>query len=85
MKPMQMQTNSNSSSRKKFLRWTGLTVLVAAFARFSGFAQKKKQTVRMLTQDGRLVEIDSKALGKPGKKITHDELLGWVKHKEQPK
>jgi hypothetical protein len=33
----------------------------------------------MLTQDGRLVEIDKKLLVSPGKKITDKELQQWVK------
>ncbi len=33
----------------------------------------------MLTQDGKLVEIDKKLLVSPGKKITDKELQQWVK------
>lgn len=46
---------------------------------------KKKQTagagetVTMLTQDGKLVEVDKKLLASSGKKISDEELQKWVK------
>lgn len=44
-----------------------------------GQKRKKKSTVKMLTQDGRLVEIDAALLEKKGRKITDAELQSWVK------
>jgi hypothetical protein len=41
--------------------------------------KKKSETVKMLTQDGKLVEIDKKLLASPGKKISDIELQQWVK------
>jgi hypothetical protein len=35
--------------------------------------------VKMLTQDGSLVEIDKKLLASSGKKISNEELQQWIK------
>jgi hypothetical protein len=45
-------------------------------------ATEKKETVKMLTQDGILVEVDAEKLycGKK-KKITDDQLKNWVTKK----
>jgi hypothetical protein len=41
--------------------------------------KKQKKIVRMLTQDGKLVEVDASALPAKGKKISDAELQSWVK------
>ena len=41
--------------------------------------EKKKDTVKMLTQDGRLVEIERAMLTAKSKKITDEDLKTWVK------
>jgi hypothetical protein len=75
-----MQDVKKKTSRKKFLIWT--TSIVSSFAAFKIFGAKpKKQTVRMLAEDGSLVEIDSSLLVSKGKKITDKELQAWVKNK----
>jgi len=69
-------------TRKKFL-WWGAAAL-AAVTTFRSFPRKKKEkkeTVKMLTQDGRLVEIDKSLVSSTNKKITADELKQWVKNK----
>jgi len=77
----------DQSSRKKFLWWGA-----AAVTAFSGFrllkGQKKKQeekkveTVKMLTQDGRLVEID-KNLVTNKQKASTEEVKQWINKKAQ--
>jgi hypothetical protein len=42
-------------------------------------AKKKKDTVKMLTQDGRLVEIDKHMIAGSKRKITDTELKSWVR------
>ena len=75
----EIQQEQNISSRKKFLFW-GLGILSSvAAARFIGLPKKNKQTVKMLTQDGKLVEIDKKLLPSKSKKISNKELQSWVK------
>jgi hypothetical protein len=66
-------------SRKKFL-WWGATALtsVTVFRFFKSPKKEKPGMVKMLGQDGRLVEIDPKMVTH-GKKITDKELQQWVK------
>lgn len=72
------------STRKKFLIWSA-TILssVGIMKSFPGSKQKKippaEPTVKMLTEDGRLVEIDLKLLASAGKKVTNEELQKWIK------
>ena len=74
-----MQQEQNKSTRKKFLFW-GLGIVSSVTAlRFFGLQSKKNETVKMLTQDGKLVEIDKKLVPGSSKKITTEQLQGWVK------
>lgn len=75
-----MQDVKKKTSRKKFLLWT--TAIVSSVTAFKIFGSKpKKQMVRMLAEDGSLVEIDSSLLVSKGKKISDKELQAWVKNK----
>jgi len=40
---------------------------------------KKKNTVKMLTQDGILVEVDKELLNTSTERITNDGLQKWIK------
>ena len=73
-----MQESQKKTSRKKFLLWT--TALVSSVTAFKIFGAKKKATttVRMLTEDGKLVEVDTSQITK-GRKISNKELQDWVK------
>ncbi len=73
-----MQEAQPSTSRKKFLLWSATFLSSATLFRFIP-TKKKTDTVKMLTQDGKLVQIDKKLLVSPGKKITDNELQQWVK------
>ena len=83
-------TPANSPSRRKFVWGFGILSAFAAIATATGlpfFTKKKvvtdkggkKKTVKMLTQDGRLVEVDESLLIASGKKITDTELQSWIK------
>ena len=75
-----MESTAKTTSRKKFFLWSvGLLSSITAIRFFlgNGLNKKKKNTVRMLTRDGRLVEIDESLLSN-GKKITDKELQQWV-------
>jgi hypothetical protein len=62
-----MQEAQPSTSRKKFLLWSATILSSATIFKFIKIPKKKKtETVKMLTQDGRLVEIDKKLLVSPG-------------------
>ncbi|MBK5270558.1 MAG: hypothetical protein JJE22_06050 [Bacteroidia bacterium] len=85
-----MQQSEKKSSRKKFLVWgTAALTSLTAFKLFAGSKknslspdEKNSATVKMLSQDGQLVEVDVEKLycGKR-KKITDEQLKNWVNKK----
>ena len=79
-----MALNKQNSSRRKFIEW-GIGALAAFSAIGLFFSQKKKKkTVRMLTQDGHLVEVDEALMKSTGKKVDNKEIHAWVKNKQKP-
>ncbi len=78
-----MEKLNNKTSRKKFLFW-GLIAISSGFF-YTLFTKKKKNeinaqdTVKLLTEDGRLVEVDKKYITKTGIKINTDDIHDWVK------
>lgn len=77
-----MQNLEPMQSRKKFLLWTA--TILGSVTIFKFFSWKKEhaepKTVKMLTQDGKLVEVDSKLLAQhSGNKISNTELQQWIK------
>ena len=68
----------NKISRRKLVGWLGVVSLFAtAGAALIPWKNKKKPaTVKMLTQDGKLVEVDASLLAANTKKIQN-----WVKSK----
>lgn len=77
-----MKQIPEGASRKKFLIWSAAVFSsIAVFGFFTGKKKKKKEkdVVRMLTQDGRLVEIDRSLLAAQGRKISDGELQKWIK------
>ena len=76
--------HTKSTSRKKFLLW-GATLLssLTVLKFISGNKQQKNETIKMLTQDGKLVEIDREKLyGSKRNKITDEQLKSWVNKKQ---
>lgn len=48
---------------------------------FTGFLNSKKEKVKMLTADGKLVEIDKTVLDAANKqKVNNKEILQWMKN-----
>jgi hypothetical protein len=76
--------NTKPVSRKKFVAWSVGILSALTAARYFWSSSKKQipQTVKMLTQDGKLVEVDitNQGCGKR-KKISDAELKNWVKTK----
>lgn len=74
-----MSIENKKESRRRFIGWG-----IASAAFFSAvkfilpIKKEKKQTVKMLTQDGKLVEVDIAALPPKKKKITNQELQNWI-------
>lgn len=73
-----MISNKKIFSRKNFLTW-GITIS-SVLAVPSIFRAKKKGTkkVKMLTQDGRLVEIDQENIPIKKQKIKSADIHTWV-------
>jgi intracellular sulfur oxidation DsrE/DsrF family protein len=76
-----MQESQKFQSRKKFLLWGAAALSSVSVLRFFKAPKKreKTETVKMLTQDGRLVEVTVSAITSKKKKITNRELQNWIK------
>jgi len=82
-----MEQTPKTSTRKKFLYWGTALVSVVTLSRFINPVKKisaigcepPPDTVRMLAEDGSLVEIDKKLLASSGKKISNKELQEFIK------
>jgi hypothetical protein len=77
------EKQNNPVTRKRFmLSGLGILSLIAAFKlwRFSG-AKRPVKTVKMLTQDGKLVEVDVSNIPPEKKKITNTQLQNWITKK----
>jgi len=81
-------TPANAESRRKFVWGLGIFSAFAAVAATTGlpfFTKRsaktgsKPKTVKMLTEDGRLVEVNQSLLMAKGKKVTNAELQHWIK------
>jgi hypothetical protein len=84
-------TQPNSPSRRKFVWGVGILSLFTATAavfrlpfstkkKITGNVQGiKKKTITMLTQDGRLVQVDEDLITANRKKATDHEIQNWIK------
>ena len=74
-----MDQNIKTSSRKKFLILGASLLSSVTILKFISVGKKEKsETVKMLTQDGKLVEVEVSALPSKKKKITNEELQNWI-------
>jgi protein-disulfide isomerase len=75
-----MHDSEKFQSRKKFLLWGAAALSSVSVLRFFKAPKKQKtETVKMLTQDGKLVEVTVSAIPSKKKKITNKELQNWIK------
>jgi len=76
-----MSNETKNQSRRKFIGWGLASAAVLSAVKFFKPAEKKAtpETVKMLTQDGRLVEVDISSIPSKRKKVTNAELQNWVK------
>ena len=80
-----MQKDNPGQSRKKFL-FTGLAaVSFFGIGRFLFRKKKKAETVKMLTEDGKLVEVDISRIRKTGVKVDNESIHTWIKNKPTTK
>ena len=75
-----MEIEKQKYSRKKFVTW-GVGIIASLSVLKFGFTpkQKKTNTVKMLSQDGKLVEVDMIALNSQKRKVSNQELQSWIK------
>lgn len=79
-----MELISKSQSRKKFVQW-GLGILSSfTIFKLAGYRAPKTQdievkTLKMLGEDGKLVEVVQSTVPANRKKITDTELQKWIK------
>jgi hypothetical protein len=88
-KDIEMETNQKDSTRRKFL-WGGLGVLSTIPVLRFIIPKKQKTaiscspaatTTKMLTEDGKLVEVDISKIRKTGVKVSDKDVITWVKNK----
>ena len=68
-----------STSRRKLLVWSAAILSGLSLLRWKLLREKQTETVKMLTRDGKLVEIDKRLLPDKKTKINDKDLLSWVK------
>ena len=77
-----MEKEQKKLSRKNFLSWgAGITSLLVLPSFFRSKKKKEPQKVKMLTQDGRLVEIDVENIPAQKQKIKDADVHTWVNKK----
>jgi hypothetical protein len=75
-----MEQDKNKPDRKKFVFWSIAILSSITALKFLPSVKKKKDTVKMLTQDGRLVEVEKDRITGNKEKITDAQLKAWVKN-----
>jgi len=79
-----MEKEIKTVSRKKFFAWTvgiSSSLMIPAFLKFSGAKNKNTKTVKMLTQDGKLVEIDIANIPSKKRKVKIGDIHNWINKK----
>jgi len=77
-----MQTEEGKVTRRRLIGWLGIfSLFTMAGAALNPWKNKKPRMVKMLTQDGKLVEVDANLFAANSKKVSDKELQSWVKRK----
>lgn len=73
----------NIKERRKIIYWLAGAISAMMFWRMiPSSTEKKSKTVKMLTEDGQLVEVDEKFLVGDHQRLKPDEYHSWVKRKK---
>ena len=76
-----MDQEQKTATRKKFFLW-GLGIVSSVTAlKFIIPGKRKSNTVKMLSEDGKLVEVDIRHIKKTGNKLSEKEIHTWIKNK----
>jgi len=91
MDSIEKKDQANLPTRRKFMVGVGIVSAFAAVSSTLGLPfwnkksaaadKAKPKTVKMLTEDGKLVEIDGALLAASSKRVTNNELKNWIKKK----
>ena len=82
---METVPEKKQKDRRKILYWVTGALSVLIFWKWAGIKRNdpnKEKPVKMLTEDGQLVEVDPKYLAGNGRKVTNDEIHNWVTKKK---
>lgn len=76
-----MQAPNHIPLRRKMVLWGAAVLSAIPLLRWTFSAKKEKPsgTIKMLTRDGKLVEVDKRYVSVKKEKIEDEELRGWVK------
>mgnify|MGYP001306255360 CR=1 FL=1 len=74
-----MEQQNEQASRKKFLKWSlGMISVFAGAGFLFRKTPKPAQTVKMLTEDGKLVEIDVSNIPTQKQKLKAGQIHTWI-------
>ena len=78
---MKFTKDSLKNNRRRFLYGAAGTLSALFLWRFNKkeVKEEKVEPVKMLTEDGQLVEVDPRYLANNGKKIKPEEIHTWVR------
>ena len=80
---MKISPVPEQKDRRKIIYWVAGALSAVMFWRYlPKKSEEKEEPVKMLTEDGRLVEVDLKHLKGERKKLKPDEFHSWVKRKK---
>lgn len=70
------------NGRRRLFYWAAGMLSTLVFWRFYKKVKKENEPVRMLTEDGQLVEVDPRYFSGKGRKIKANEIHTWIKRKK---
>ena len=82
---METGSEKKQKGRKSMLYWITGAASALIFWKWASTKKadpEKEEKVKMLTEDGQLVEVDPKYLSGNGKKVTNDEIHNWITKKK---
>lgn len=79
---MKVEKDRIKNGRRRLFYWAAGVLSTLVLWRFHKKVQKENEPVRMLTEDGQLVEVDPRHFSSKGQKIKPNELLTWIKRKK---
>jgi hypothetical protein len=79
---METSSDSNKKDRRKMIYWVAGALSVLTFWKYMPSPKKEEKPVKMLTEDGQLVEVDMKHLKGKRSRLRSEEFYSWVKRKK---